>query len=70
MDKSQRIGAGIAEKFGYELYDALIVASALEAGCATLCARLASIERQIGGRIAPGKDRGALVIDHVLYSGV
>ena len=33
-------------------------------------ARLASIEWQIGGRIAAGKDRGALVIDHVLYSGV
>ena len=30
----------------------------------------ASIEWQIGGRIAAGKDRGALVIDHMLYSGV
>ncbi len=36
----------------------------------SLRARLASIERQIGGRIATGKDRGALVIDHMLYSGV
>jgi len=26
----------IAEKYGYEIYDALIAASALEAGCATL----------------------------------
>ncbi len=38
--------------------------------CQNLCARLASIEWQIGGRIAAGKDRGALVIDHMLYSGV
>ncbi len=27
---------GIAKKYGYEIYDALIAASALEAGCATL----------------------------------
>ena len=27
---------GIAERLGYQVYDSLIIASALEAGCATL----------------------------------
>ena len=41
----------IEEKYGYEIYDALISASALEAGCATLYSEDLQHRRVLDGRL-------------------
>ncbi len=41
----------IAENYGYEIYDALIVAAALEAGCATLCSEDLQHGQLIDGKL-------------------
>jgi predicted nucleic acid-binding protein len=42
---------GIAERYGYEIYDALIAASALEAGCATLYSEDLQHRQVLEGRL-------------------
>ena len=41
----------IAEKYGYEIYDALIAASALEAGCTTLYSKEMQHRQVLEGRL-------------------
>lgn len=50
----------IAENYGYEIYDALIVAAALEAGCATLYSEDLQDRQLIDGKLTirnPFKER-------------
>ena len=42
---------GIAGRLGYRFYEGLIIASALEAGCATLCSEDLQDGRVIEGRL-------------------
>jgi predicted nucleic acid-binding protein len=42
---------GIAKKYGYEIYDALMAASALEAGCATLYSEDLQHRQVLEGRL-------------------
>jgi predicted nucleic acid-binding protein len=42
---------GIAEKHGYNIYDALVVSAALEAGCTTLYSEDLRDGQTIGGRL-------------------
>jgi predicted nucleic acid-binding protein len=49
--KTHDAALAIAEKYGYEIYDALIAASALEAGCATLYSEDMQHRQVLEGRL-------------------
>ena len=46
----------IAEKYGYEIYDALIAASALEAGCAILYSERLAHREVLEGRLLTARN--------------